>query len=323
MRKTALLCFSAVVLSVMFTPAFAQETYPSAPIRLVLGFPPGATTDVVARLLAQKLGSQMNVSIVVDNKPGANGNVGTEFVAKARPDGYTLLVNTSGVSLSPALGEKLGYDILKDLVPIALVAATPSSLVVHPSLPANTPAEFITYARANPNKLAYGSTGIGNITHLGVVVFLQANGLTALHVPYKGAAPANIDLVAGRVQFRFSEMASVLPLVREKRIRLLALTGLKRSPLLPDVPTLSESVMPGFEAGGWFGLMAPAQTSPAIIRRLNAEVMRALQDPESQARLTGENAEPRGSTPEEYTAYIKSELERWTRIVKSADVKPE
>lgn len=321
MKKTALVCFSIVALSITLPPAFAQATYPSAPVKLVIGFPPGATTDVVARLLAQKLTSQMNANFIVEHKPGANGNIGTEFVAKSRPDGYTLLVNTSGVSLSPALGDKLGYDILKDLAPIALLAAAPSVLVVHPSLPVHTPAEFISHVRANPNKLAYGSTGIGNVTHLGAVVFLQANGLTALHVPYKGASLANIDFVAGRVQFRFSEMASVLPLVKDKRIRMIAIAGLKRSPVLPEVPTLNETVMPGFQVGGWFGLMAPAKTSPAIVKRLNAETMKALQDPESQALLLARNAEPRGSTPEEYTAFIKSEVQRWIEIVKSVDIK--
>lgn len=325
MKKTALMLLGVLVLplSSIAPPALAQDNYPSSAVRLVVPFLPGATTDMIGRLLAQRLSAQMNATVLVENKAGAGGNVGAAFVSNSRPDGYMLLVNTTGVIFSRVLGEKLEYDVLKDLAPVALVATVPQLFYVNPSVPVNTVAEFITYLKANPDKLAYGSGGTGAITHLGPLLFLQANGLTALHVPYKGASEATIDLVAGRIQFAMqSSMVAVLPLVNDKRVKVLAITGLKRSPLLPDVPTLAET-MPGFEVGSWFGVMAPAKTPPAIVKRLNSEIVKALQDPDVRSRLARENAEPLGSTPEEYGAYLKSELERWTRIIKSAGVKLE
>lgn len=311
-----------LLLSMLPSQLLAQAGYPSAPIRLVLGNAPGATTDTIARLLATKLSAQMNTNVVVDNKPGAGGNIGPEFVAKSRPDGYTLLLNTPGVVYSRAFGEKMGYDLFDDLTPITLVASGVQILAVHPSVPANTPAEFIDYVRANPNKLSYGSSGVGNINHLGPLVFLTANGLSALHVPYKGSAAAIIDLVGGRVQFAMQGLVAVVPLVKEKRIKIIGIASLKRSQLLPEVPTLAEAT-PGFEISSWFGIMAPVKTPTAILTRLNTEITKAMQDSEIKSRLAQEGVEVLSSTREEYAAYIKSETERWTKFIRSNNIKPE
>ena len=318
-----LLGATAIAFAVGAPHVAAQDNYPSAPIRFIVGFAAGGTTDVFARLMAQKLSAQMNTSGVVENRLGANGNIAAETVARARPDGYTLLVNTSGVVLSPALEEKLNYDLFKDLVPVALVAAGPQWLVVRPSVPANTVTEFIAYLKSNPGKLAYGSAGNGNITHLAAVMFLQASNLSALHVPYKSASIALTDVVSGGVQFSFSDLTSILPLVKDNRVRVLATGGLKRSPILPNVPTLSETVMPGFEIGSWTGVMVPAKTPAAIVKRLNEEIVKAMQDTGIISRSTELGQQVLSSTPEEFSAYLKSELERWTKVVKSAGIKIE
>ena len=299
--------------------AIAQGSYPASPVRLVLGFPPGATTDLIARLLAPKLASAMNANFVVENREGANGNIGADLVAKARPDGYTILLNTSGVVLSLAIGDKVNYDLFKDLAPVALMATAPQLLVVHPSLPVNNVAEFIAYAKANADKLAYSSSGVGSNSHLAPLLFLQAHGLTALHVPYKGTGPAVVDLAAGRVQFGMQSMTTMLPLAREKRLKALAVTSLKRLALLPELPTLAE-MMPGFEIGNWFGIMVPGQTPSAIIKRLNAEIVKAMQDPAIKSRLAQEGTETLASTPEEYGAYMRREMERWGKAMKSSGV---
>jgi tripartite-type tricarboxylate transporter receptor subunit TctC len=325
MKKAArrLFCILAAGLTAMAPAAVAQGTYPSAPIRMIYGYAAGGGGDVLARLLAAKLSAQMNANVFVDNKPGASGHIGNESAAKSKPDGYTMLFNDAGVVLAPALGEKLGYDLFKELAPVSFVAASPFALIVHPSVPSNTAAEFIAYLRANPDKLAYGSAGIGTVNHLGPLRFLQLNGLSALHVPYKGGALMMLDVAAGRVQWAITSLVTVLPLAKEKRIKVLAYGGLKRSPLLPEVPTLSETVMPGFEVGNWNAVMVPAQTPPAIVTRLNGEILKALQDAGLKSRLEEQGAEPRSSTPEEYNLYLKSELERWTKVVKTAGVKVE
>lgn len=313
----------AMAMSVMASAAAVQDNFPSSPIRLVVGFPPPSTTNTIARLLTQQLAVQMNVNVVVDNRIGANGNIGAEYVARSNPTGYTLLLNTSGVILTRALGEKVNFDVLEDLVPVALIASAPQWLVVHPAVPANNAAEFIAHLKTNPDKLAYGSSGVGNITHLGPLLFLQLNGLSALHVPYKGAAPAVVDLAAGRIQFRFSDMLSVMPLVKDKRLKVLAVAGLNRFPLMPDVPTLHESGMRGFEVGSWFGVMAPPKTSSATVKKLNVEILRAMQEPEVKSQLARDGVTPLTSSPEEYGAYLRTELERWTKVIGSAGIKSE
>lgn len=310
----------ACALSGLAGAAPAQTAYPDKPIKLVLAFPPGGPTDLVARVLAQKLGEQMGQTVVVENKPGANGNIAAELVAKSLPDGYTVFYNTSAVALSPALYKKLGYDVLSDFAPVALTAVIPLVLAVHPSLPVTTIQEFIDYLKLNPGKFSYGSAGNGNITHLGAFLMLQAKGLSAAHIPYKGSAPALMDLVGGQTQFTTDTVNSALPFIKEKRLRALAVTSLTRTSVLPDVPTLNETVMPGFEVGAWQGLLVPAKTSPEIVKRLNAEILKALASSDVRAKLALQGAEPLGSTPIEYGAYIKSEVDRWIKVVKQSGV---
>lgn len=299
----------------------AQSNYPNKPIKLVVAFPPGGPTDLVSRVIAQKLSEQFGQQVLVENRPGANGNIGAEAVAKAAPDGYTVFYNTSAITLSPSLYSKLSFDPLRDYAPVALTAVVPLVIAAHPSVPATNLKEFIAYLKANPGKVPYGSAGNGNVTHLGAFLFLQANGLEAIHVPYKGSAPSLTDLVGGQTQFTAETVNAALPYIRDKRLKAFAVTSLKRSNVLPDVPTLNESGMKGFEVGAWQGIVMPAKTPPAIVQRWNAEVMKALADPDVKAKLAAQGAEPLGSTPEQYGAYLKSEVERWSKVVKATGAK--
>jgi tripartite-type tricarboxylate transporter receptor subunit TctC len=300
--------------------AHAQGGYPAKPITMVVPFPAGGPTDLVARVIAQKMSDQMGQQIVVDNRPGANSNLGAAFVAKAAPDGYTVLYNTSAVTLSPALYKNMTYDVQRDLAPVGLAAVVPLALVVANSVPANNVKEFIAYAKANSGKLSYGSAGNGNVTHLAAYQFTKATGIDAVHVPYKGSAPADVDLAAGQIQFMTETVNSVMAFVKDKRMKMLAVTTPKRLSIFPDVPTLAEAGVPGFDVGAWQGLMVPAKTPAPIVERLNAELMKALQSPEVRAKLAQQGTEPLGSTPAEYGAYIKSELARWSKIVKETGV---
>jgi tripartite-type tricarboxylate transporter receptor subunit TctC len=320
-RRSVALATAAALLALAAPGAFAQgPAYPAKPITMIVPFPPGGPTDLVARVLAQKIGEQMGQSILVDNRAGANGNIGAQLVAKAPADGYTILYNTSSITLSPALYKSVSYDVQKDFAPVALVAVVPLALVVHPSIPANNVKEFVAYAKAHPGKLSYGSAGNGNVTHLGAFQFVQANGLEATHVPYKGSAPADVDLVGNQIQFMTDTVNSVMGFVRDKRLKMLAVTTSKRMTLFPDVPTLAESGMPGFEVGAWQGVMVPAGTPPAVVERLNAEIVKALKSPDVRERLALQGAEPLGSTPQEYGAYVKKELTRWAGVVKATGV---
>lgn len=321
-RRTLALAGTGAVLALAANSAFAQSpaAYPAKPITMVVPFPPGGPTDLVARVLAQKLSEQMGQNILVDNRGGANGNIGAQVVAKAPADGYTMLYNTSSITLSPALYKSVSYDVQKDFSPVALVAVVPLALVTHPSIPAKTVKEFVAYAKAHPGKLSYGSAGNGNVTHLGAFQFVQANGIDATHVPYKGSAPADVDLVGNQIQFMTDTVNSVMSFVRDKRLKMLAVTTAKRMSLFPDVPTLAESGMPGFEVGAWQGVMVPAGTPPAVVERLNAEIVKALNSPEVRERLALQGAEPLGSTPQEYGAYVKKELARWAGVVKATGV---
>ena len=299
--------------------AWAQA-YPNKPITLLVPFPPGGPTDLVARVLAKKMSEQMGQSIVIDNKPGANGNIAAVAAAKAPADGYTVLYNTSSITLSPALYKNLAYDVQRDLAPVALTAVVPLALVVNPGVPVNNVREFIAYAKANPGKLSYGSAGNGNVTHLAAFQLVRHHEIDATHVPYRGSAPADVDLVAGQIQFMTDTINSVMPFVKDKRLKLLAVTTSQRMSLFPDVPTLSETVMPGFEAGAWQGIMVPANTPKAVVQRLNAEINKALQSAEVKEKLALQGAEPLGSTSEEYGAYVKKELARWAAVVKATGV---
>jgi len=287
---------------------------------MIVPFPAGGPTDLVARVIAQEMGKSMGQPVVIDNKGGANGNLGAVVAAKAPADGYTLLYNTSSITLSPALYKNLSYDLKRDFAPVALTAVIPLVLVVAPNVPVENVKEFIAWVKANPGKVSYGSAGNGNVTHLGAFQFVQANGLDAVHIPYKGSSPADVDLAGGQIQFMTDTVNSVMAFVKDKRMKMLAVTTAKRMSLFPDVPTLAESGMPGFEVGAWQGLLVPAHTPKPVVQRLNLEVLKALQTPEVKQKLAQQGVEALSSTPEEYGNYISSELARWVKVVKLAGI---
>ena len=296
------------------------DNWPSKPITLVVPFPPGGPTDMVARVLAQNVGEQLGQSVIVDNKPGANGNIGNAFVAKAAADGYTVLYNTSSIALSPALYKKLSYNVNTELAPVALTAVVPLALVVNPKTPVNSVAEFVKYAKDQKGKLSYGSAGNGNVTHLAAFQLVQHYGIEATHVPYKGSAPADVDLVAGQIDFLTDTINSVSAFIKDGKLKLLAVSTSKRLPNFPQAPTLAESGMTGYESGAWQGVMVPAKTPKEVVDKLNAAINKALKDPEVLKKLAIQSTEPLGSTPAEYGAYIKKEIARWDSVVKSTRV---
>ena len=296
------------------------DAWPTKPITLVVPFPPGGPTDMVARVLAQNVGEQLGQSVIVDNKPGANGNIGNAFVAKAAADGYTVLYNTSSIALSPALYKKLSYNVNTELAPVALTAVVPLALVVNPKTPVNSVAEFVKYAKDQKGKLSYGSAGNGNVTHLAAFQLVQHFGIEATHVPYKGSAPADVDLVAGQIDFLTDTINSVSAFIKDGKLKLLAVSTSKRLPNFPQAPTLAESGMTGYESGAWQGVMVPAKTPKDVVDKLNAAINKALKDPEVLKKLAIQSTEPLGSTPAEYGAYIKKEIARWDSVVKSTGV---
>ncbi|WP_137926523.1 tripartite tricarboxylate transporter substrate binding protein [Cupriavidus sp. 2SB] len=321
LRRKWLRAVAACGVAVALLPQAALAAdYPDRPIRLVVPFPPGGPTDLVSRVIAKKMSEDLGQTVLVDNRPGANGNIGNEIVAKAQADGYTVLYNTSSIALSPALYKKLSYDVKRDLLPVALTANVPLVLEVNAQVQANTVPEFVAWLKANPGKMTYGSAGNGNVTHLAAFLFLQANGIEAVHAPYKGSAPALTDLASGQVQFMTDTINSSLPFIRDKRMKALAVTSSARSAQLPDVPTLAESGLKGFEVGAWQGMMVPAKTPPDIVRRLNGAVLKALASSDVRASLAAQGAEPRGSSPEAYGTYLSQELERWRKVVKDTGV---
>ena len=301
----------------------AQTGFPEKPIRLVIPFPPGASTDSLARMVGRALSDQLPGTVVAENQPGANAKIGTEFVARAPNDGYTLLFNTSSLVLNMALYAKPGYDAVRDFSPVIQVASLPLVYVSSNAFPASNIREFVAQAKKRPGELLYGSAGMGNGTHLGALLFFDAVGIKAVHIPYKGGSLAIIDVVGGRVFFYAGSVSALLPFIKEKRLKALAVAAPRRMPVLPDVPTVDETVAKGFEASLWQGVIAPAGTPAAVVRRLNAEIARFLTVPSTLDRLALEGALPVGGTPEQYAAYIKSEQARWTKVVMSAGITPE
>jgi tripartite-type tricarboxylate transporter receptor subunit TctC len=304
-------------------PAAAQ-TYPSKPIRLVVPFPPSGATDIVARTLAQKLGDALGTSIVVDNRPGAGGTIGSDIVAKAAPDGYTLLLSTTSThSIAPSLYAKLPYSVERDFVPVIHVADATNILVVTPSLPAANVRELIALAKAKPGALNYASSGNGTIVHLTAELFASSAGIRLTHVPYKGTALALTDLMTGQVSILFDNIVSALPHVRDGKLKALAVTSARRSPLVPEVPTVSESGLPGFVSDTYFGVFAPAATSPEVIARINAAINKVLAAPDYQERLATLGAQAAGGTPEQFAAIVRSETAKWSRVVKESGASAE
>jgi tripartite-type tricarboxylate transporter receptor subunit TctC len=299
------------------------QDWPNKPIRMLVGFPAGGPTDVVARIVSDKVAAQVNQRIVIDNRPGASGNIAVELLAKANPDGHTLLYSSNAIALSPGLYLKLGYDPLKDIAPVTEVGAGCLVFLVHPSLPAKTVQEFIDYAKARPGQLNYASSGTGTSTHLAAVLFSQRAGLQTQHIPYKGTAPSLVDMIAGRTQFLMGAILTAVPHVKEGRLRALAVTGSKRVQSMPDVRTMEEAGMPGFVVTTWQGVFAPGSTPPAILERVNREFVSAIKSPELGPKIEQQDMDPTGLEVATFTKVYRAELARWTKVARDAGLKPE
>ena len=313
----------ALVLALLAQSAWAQG-YPNKPIRLIVPWPPTGTVDILGRTLGQKLGENMGQNVVVDNRGGANGMIGTEMAAKAAPDGYTLLVeNITGQTINGALRDKMAYDIHRDLAHISVLAWVPNGVVCLPSLPAKNIQELVALAKTQPGKLTYASFGIGSSAHLTFELFKGMTGIDMLHVPYKGGQPAIADLLAGQVSIYVPVLPSVVQLSKAGRLRLLAVTSAQRSSAVPDTPTVAESGVPGFEASNWFGFMAPAGTPPEIVARLNAEALKALRSADVREKLAALGFETQAGTPQELSGLLRRESEKWARVVKASGARAE
>lgn len=308
----------AAIFAVVTLTANAQ-TYPNKPIKMVVPFPAGGTTDILARLVGQELSKAWGQQVIIENRGGAGGNIGSDLVAKSEPDGYTLLMGTVGThGINVSLYKKMPYDAVKDFQPITQVAAVPNLLAVHPSVPVKSVKELIAYAKKNPNKLSFASSGNGTSIHLSGELFKTMTDVQMTHVPYKGSAPAVTDLLGGQVHLMFDNMPSVLPHVKTGKLRGLAVTTAKRSPAAPNLPTVAEAGVPGYEASSWFGVLAPAGVPKDIVTKLNKEIVRILNAPEMKKKLSEQGAEPVGNTPEEFAAHIKAEIAKWAKVVKAS-----
>jgi tripartite-type tricarboxylate transporter receptor subunit TctC len=312
----------AAALVAMSSAAFAQQ-YPAKPIRLLVGFAAGGPSDVASRTVGQKLTQKWGQQIIVDIRPGAGGTIASDAVAKAPPDGYTLLLPAFSHAVNPSLISKLPYDTLRDFTPIVLFASTANMLVTHPSIPAKTVRELIAFAKARPNQLTYGSAGNGTASHLAGELLNTMGGVSITHVPYKGIAPAHTDTMGGQISMMFDSLVTGIPAVKAGRLRAFGVTTLKRWPGAPDVPTMSEAGLTGYEVNSWYGLMGPAGLSREIVQRLNAEVIRSMAEPDARERLYSIGAEPMSNTPEEFAAYIRSEMAKWDKVVKAAGIRAE
>ena len=317
----------AVLMGVVASGALAAEKeteYPSRPIRFILGYPPGGASDATARLLSVPLVPKLGQQIVVDNRGGAGGNIAAEIAARSPADGYTWFLGNNGIlATNPALYEKLPFDPLRDFATVALVGTQPSVLVVNPSLPVKSVSDLIALAKAKPGQLNYASTGTGTAGHLAGELFKGLAGVDYVHIPYKGGGPAVADLVSGQVQFMFATAASVIPHVKSGRLRALAVSTPTRSATLPDLPTISETAIKGFDATTWHGVVVPARTVPAVIARINRDINAVLQTPELKEKLAALGIEARGGTPEEFSVYLKSEIPKWAKVVRASGAKPE
>jgi tripartite-type tricarboxylate transporter receptor subunit TctC len=300
------------------------DVYPSKPIRIVAPFPPGGPADILSRTIGQKLSQSWGQPVVIDNRPGAGGNIGADVVAKSAPDGYTLLMGFVGThAINPSLYAKMPFDNVKDFEPVARVALVTIVLVVNPSVPAHSLKELIALAKSKPGELTFGSPGHGTPQHLAGEMFNTMAGVKMLHVPYKGAVPALSDLLGGQVSLIFSSMPPALPLVKAGKLRALGVTSTTRSPAAPEIPTLAESGLPGYVVSNWYGILAPRGTPKEIVAKLNAEIVRILNLPDVKESLAVQGAEPFTSTPEQFAAYIKEETEKWAKIVKHSGVQLE
>jgi tripartite-type tricarboxylate transporter receptor subunit TctC len=299
------------------------QSYPSRPIRIVVPYPPGGFNDTLGRTLAAKFTEAWGQPAVVENKPGANTVIGTDYVAKSPPDGYTLLVVAFPFAVTPSLLKNMPYDTVKDFAPIAWAAVSPNALVVNPSLPVKTVAELVALAKAKPGTLSYASTGNGSSNHISMELFKSLAGVDIVHIPYKGSGPAVTDLLGGQVQLMFDNAPNVMPQVKAGKLRALGMSGAKRSSFAPDIPTIAESGVPGYEVAVWFGLVAPAATPREVVMKLNAEVLRILAMPDVRERFQSQGVEPVGSTPEQFGEHIRGQMVKWAKVVKDAGVQAE
>lgn len=322
LRPIVLLAYLGFVMAP--TGVLAQADYPNKPLKIIVGFPPGQATDVIARLLAEKLSAALGQAVIIDNKPGQGGSIGAAAAAKAAPDGYTLLISaTAPLATNPNLYKDLPYEPVRDFAPITLIANLPFVLVARPDLPANNARELIALAKAKSGKLSYASSGNGSTSHLSMEMLKTATGIDLQHVPYKGSVQAFTDVISGQVDVVFDTAVYALPMVRAGRVKLLAVAGAKRSSLSPDTPTVAEQGAPGYDSGAWLGMLFPTGTPRAIVTLMNTELTKIVRTPEVTERLLKLGAEPLSSTPEEFGAHIKSELRKWGKAVQDSGVKVE
>jgi len=319
MRLKLIIWSAAVLACTLLATAFAQ-TWPSRPVRIIVPYPPGGGIDTVARLLAQKLGEQMKGSFVVDNRPGGTGVIGAELLTRAAPDGYTLMASATEFAINPAR-RKLPYDPFKDFTHISELASVQFLLVSHPSVPVKNVKQLLALAKAQPGRITYGSAGTGGGPHLAAELFRMMSGIRWVHVPFKGAGPALVGVMSGEVDFAFSSTIALLGAVKAGRIRAIAVTGAKRFPALPDVPTIGESGVPGYVGTGWYGFYAPAGTSQEIVRRLYVEAGRALNSADAKEKLAKAGNELVMSSPQEFTAFLRSEITKWSKVVNEAGLR--
>jgi tripartite-type tricarboxylate transporter receptor subunit TctC len=314
-------CFIALL--ALAAPASAQVAYPQKPIRLVAPFAPGGGTDILARLFGQKMGEVLGQQVIVDNRGGAGGTVGTDIAAKAPPDGYTLILVSASHAINPGLYQKLPYDSVNDFAPITQIATSPGILVVNPSLPVKSVKDLIALARAKPGQINYASAGSGTPPHLAGELFKVMAKIDMVHVPYKGNAPAFIDVIGGQVPLIFPTMPSAMPFIKSGKLRPIAVTSAKRSPAAPDIPTIAESGLPGYEATSWYGILAPARTPREIVAKLHEVLVSVIGSPDMKDKLAAQGLDPVGNTPQQFAAVIKSEIAKWTKVVKASGAKPE
>jgi len=317
--STAVLVLSAVAFTTGIAGAQAQ-TYPTKPVRMIIALAPGGGVDTTGRYLAQKMGEAWGQNVVTDNRPGAGGSIASEMVAKSAPDGYTMLMNSSGITITPSI-MKLAYDPRRDLLPVSLAVISPGVLVVHPSLPAKNVQELIAFAKSKPDHLLFSSSGQGSGQHLAMELFAQMAGLKLTHVPYKGTAPSITDVVAGRISMTIASVISTRPFFTTGKLRALAVVGPKRTPALPDYPTIAESGVPGFGYNNWYAVFMPGATPKPIANRVQQEIAKAVNTPEAQKLLIGQGLDPVGNTVDEFTKMYLEEIPRWAKVVKSVGLK--
>ena len=322
MKRALRIALLPVILAAGAAPALAQQGYPVKPIRLIVPLAAGGPSDTMARVLANRLTEVMKENIIVDNRPGASGAIGTEIAARSTPDGYTILLVSTAFSINPSLFRKLPYDALKDFTAVSLLVATPYLLTVHPSVPAKTVKEFIALAKSRPGELNHASGGSGTGPHLGMELFMQRTGIKVVHITYKGGGPALNDFIAGQTQVYMGNMLTLYPQVRAGRIRALAVTSLQRSPAAPDIPTVAESGVPGFDESGQHGIVAPARVPKAILAKLNRDIVTAMRSPQIESRLQAEGARVVASSPEEYAEIIRGDIVKWAKVIKTAGIEP-